>query len=178
MPFSLALYNASYSFTQLGSATSPEAKVSAARLDAAIQQDIMTAPTWVVLPVVQPTSAISVERHSSTVLIEQIEVRALDRLYIFKERLEVLNFIDLHPFLVPLLFEAVGRIAQFFPEPQLSLEVVSDFEFPDSSQLVLSIETTLSPDEALKRLDRFDDDWWLDAAREAEGGLCIDVEFR
>ncbi len=176
MPFSLAFYNASYSFTQLGSATSPEAKVSAAR--PAAVQDIITAPKWLVLPVAQPTSAISAERHSSIVLIEQIEVRALERLYIFKERLEVLDFVNLHPFLAPLLFEAVGRIDQFFPEPQLSLEVVSDFEFPDSSQLVLSIETILSPDEALKRLDRFDDDWWLDAAREAEGRLCIDVEFR
>lgn len=177
MSFSVALHDASYSSAQLGSATSPEARKSAARLEAAVQ-NMITAPTWMVLPVTQPTPVIPAVGHSSTVLIEQIEVRALERLYIFKERLEVLDFINLHPFLAPLLFEVVGRIAQFFPEPQLSLEVVSDFEFPDSSQLVLSIETTLSPDEALKRLDSFDDDWWLDTAREAEGRLCIDVEFR
>jgi len=117
------------------------------------------------------------ETNSSTVLIAQTEVKVLEELYIFRRRTEVLRFLDRNPFLAPLLLEAAEKTTHFFPASQLSLEVISDFEMDDSSQLLASITTRLAVDAALERLDEFDADWWLEVAGQANGKLCIDLEF-
>jgi hypothetical protein len=38
------------------------------------------------------------------------------------------------------------------------------------------IRTALPEDDALRRLDRFDEEWWLKAGARASGQLTIDVE--
>ncbi|MBC7250165.1 MAG: hypothetical protein H5T62_07760 [Anaerolineae bacterium] len=102
----------------------------------------------------------------------------LERLYVFKERKEVTSFLEECPFLIPLLLEAHYEIEQHFSPSQVFLEVITDPEETNSTQLLASIATGLDPDEALDRLERFDEEWWLDALAGARGKLCIDVEFR
>jgi hypothetical protein len=105
-------------------------------------------------------------------------IQALERQYVFKDRDQVFHYLENHPFLVPLLLEAYSKIDTFFPEyPQVLLEVVTDPEVPDDTQLVASIRVNLSPDEALERLDSFDRQWWLPSMDRAKGELCIHVEF-
>jgi hypothetical protein len=105
-------------------------------------------------------------------------IQALERQYVFKDRDQVISFLENHPFLVSLLLEAYSKIETYFPEyPQVFLEVFTDPEVPDDTQLVASIKTNLSPDEALERLDSFDRKWWLLSMDRAKGELCIDVEF-
>ena len=99
-------------------------------------------------------------------------------MYTFGERAEVLWFLDKYPVLVPLLLEACGKIGNYFSYPQLSLEVLTDPETDGDRQLVMFIGTNLAPDEALPMLEQFDENWWLDASREAQGNLCIHVEFQ
>jgi len=104
--------------------------------------------------------------------------QSLEQLYTFRRPLEVSQFLDTHPFLVPLLVEAHGKIEQYFgPSPDVVLEVVTDPEAIDDRELFAFIRTSFLPDEALGRLDRFDDEWWLDAMDKTLGALCIDVEF-
>jgi len=43
--------------------------------------------------------------------------------------------------------------------------------------LVASIATDLEPLEAIGRLDRLDDDWWLAVLPSTEGKLILDLEF-
>lgn len=115
---------------------------------------------------------------ASTVYIPRIEIRLLERLYIFREPKEVSRFLEDNPFLILLLLEAYGQIERYFePYPQVFLEVVTDPEASDDHELFALIYTSLTPNEALDRLDRFDRDWWLDASRISQGKLCIDVGF-
>jgi hypothetical protein len=105
-------------------------------------------------------------------------IQAIEQHYVFKDRDEVIGFIKNRPFLIPILTEAYSKIGSYFPEsPQVFLEVVTDPEVPDDTQLVASVKTNLSPDEALERLDSFDREWWLQSMDRAKGELCIDVEF-
>jgi len=77
-----------------------------------------------------------------------------------------------------MVLEAYSKIADYFgPYPQISLEVVTDPEVADGHELVAFILTNLPPHEALNRLERFDEDWWLEASHKAEGNLCIHLEF-
>ena len=115
---------------------------------------------------------------ASTVRVPQAVIQWLERLYTFRKREEVLWFLESYPFLVSLLLEAYDNIGSYFPYTQIFLEVVTDPEASDDYQLVIFIATNFAPDEALGRLERLDEDWWLDALDQAQGKLCINVEFR
>jgi hypothetical protein len=118
------------------------------------------------------------EMGAPTVRTLDFETRSLERLYTFRRRAEVSQFLEKHPFLVPLLLEAYSEFGNYFgPYPQVFLEVVTDPEAADDRQLFAFISTRLSPDEALDRLEQFDKSWWLSALDRAEGNLCIHVEF-
>lgn len=118
------------------------------------------------------------ETGALTVRVPQAAIQLLERLYTFRQRAEVLWFLERYPFLAPLLLEAYEEIGYYFPCTQVFLEVVADPEAIDDYQLVISIATNLAPDEAVNRLERFDEDWWLDTLDWAQGKLCINVEFR
>lgn len=64
------------------------------------------------------------------------------------------------------------------PHSPLFLEVFTDSEAVNESQLVIFIATNLTPDKAVERLDQLDEDWWLDALEQSQGKLCINLEFR
>ncbi|HXF05947.1 MAG TPA: hypothetical protein VNM72_11105 [Blastocatellia bacterium] len=105
-------------------------------------------------------------------------LQSLSQLYTFRRSEEVAEFLQEHPFLVPLLREAHGKIAEYFgPSPDVVLEVVTDPEAENDRELFAFIRISLPPDEALSKLDRLDQEWWLDASDRAENQLCIDVEF-
>jgi hypothetical protein len=131
----------------------------------ALQEPVNTMLTWQ-------------EIGASTVRVSQAEIEWLERLYTFRERAEVLAFLERHPFLVSLLLEAYGEIGNYFSDSPIFLEVVTDPEAFDDHQLAVSIATNLDPDEAIDTLEQFDENWWLDALDQAQGKLCIDVEFR
>ncbi len=92
---------------------------------------------------------------------------------------EVSSFLQAHPFLFPLLVEAHGKIAEYFePSTKPILEVIADPESEDSQELFVLILTHDTPEEALSRLDRLDQEWWLDVLPQARGKMTIDVEYR
>lgn len=98
--------------------------------------------------------------------------------FYLKNRDEVLSFVREHRFLPSLLKEACYWLDRQFPSSERVLELISDPEVDDDQQLVLSVVSQLSPAESLKRLDRFDNEWWLDAMSRARNKLCITLEFR
>ena len=101
----------------------------------------------------------------------------LERLYTFRDGVNVRAFLVRYPFLISLLLEANPHLRRHFPEQRIFLEVISDPETIDSSQLVALIVETPSPDEAFDKLERFDKEWWISAVGRAKGKLCINVEF-
>jgi hypothetical protein len=97
----------------------------------------------------------------TAISIPQAEVESLEQFYTFRGRNEVLQFLDRHPFLVPVLLEAPEKIRHYFPDSQLFLEVVPDAEILDWVLLVLSILINLDPNDAVDRLNQIDMNWWL-----------------
>jgi hypothetical protein len=111
-------------------------------------------------------------------VVPNFTIQTLEQKYTFRNRNEVIGFLENHPFLVSILIEAYEKIAKYFNEyPQIVLKVIIDPEVPDDRQLVASIKTRLSPEEALEKLDSFDSEWWLQSIDRARGELCINVEF-
>lgn len=114
----------------------------------------------------------------STVRSLELQVSWVKQFYAFRRSQEVSRFLQAHPFLVPLLLEAYGEIDQYFgPSPDVVLEVITDPESENDRELFALVQTELSPDDALHRLDRFDQEWWLDASPQACCLLNIDVEY-
>ena len=105
-------------------------------------------------------------------------IKTIEQFYAFRRPLEVSEFLEAHPFLLPLLVEAYDKIVECFgPHPEVILEVVTDPEAMDGRSLFAFIQTSLSPEEALSKLDRLDQEWWLDSSARSENSLCIHVEF-
>ncbi len=101
----------------------------------------------------------------------------LENYYTFRDPITVRSFLVQHSFLIPFLFEARVKISEYFADTQVALEVVTDPESVSDDQLVAIIVEASSPDEAFDRLERLDNEWWIDAVGRAKGKLCINVEF-
>lgn len=89
------------------------------------------------------------------------------------------GFLDAHPQITPLLHEAAVAVRDHFgDDARIAIEVYHDPEAATHAELYALIQTplALSSDEALRRLDAFDEGWWLDAMPRAGGLLTIGVE--
>ncbi len=117
------------------------------------------------------------EAPAAQVLVKRIG--RLDRFYAFRDKHRVTLFVHEHPFLLPLLLEARPAIERHFGrEARVVLEVLIDPEdHPAQPVLYACVQTPLSAKEASRLLDQFDEDWWLDASENADGELCITVDF-
>lgn len=106
------------------------------------------------------------------------DLRKLEQRYIFRNQSEVMDFAVNNSFLLQPLHEACEQIREYFGNSaQAILEVITDPEFVEDQELVIFIRTNLSPDEAFKKLEQIDDEWWLDIPANIRKKLCIDVEF-
>jgi hypothetical protein len=91
------------------------------------------------------------------------------------EDIFAVKFLEAHPFLSPLVREAQVKIKEYFPLSKLTLKVFTDSE---DNYLTLLIATTLSVKEAIKKLDQFDEDWWMYNMDRARGKFSINLEFK
>jgi len=93
-------------------------------------------------------------------LISQSDIETLEKSYIFRDKIEVIEFINKYPFLLPVVLDAPVQISPYFPEQKLLLQVINDPEIPNYFHLVLSIILTdLAPDEAMDREDELRKNW-------------------
>jgi len=107
----------------------------------------------------------------------QTEAHQLEQLYIFREKAEILHFLEAKKFLLPLLEDAYTTIRSYFPASDLLLEVVIDPEITHERQLVIFIAIKENAEEASEALDKLDEDWWMGNMDRAQGSLCITLEF-
>jgi hypothetical protein len=108
--------------------------------------------------------------------VSAAELEQLDRFYTFREREEVLRFLERYPFLVPLLVQAYDKVGSYFPGARLYLEVIGDPEEMDDNELIVFIATNLAARAAVERLKRLYEGWWLYASAQARGKLAINLE--
>ncbi len=94
-----------------------------------------------------------------------------------EKRVEILNFLEMHPFITPLLLDTYINIQKVFPSSHVLLRVDTEPEELEGKQLVASIVTDMDPDTAVDALTHFDKSWWLQAMKQAQGKLCVTLEF-
>ena len=101
----------------------------------------------------------------------------LRQVYSFRDATAVVRFLRVRPSLVGVLLEAQSQLESHFgANPQVVLEVVSDPE-GERDELFAYVRTSASVDESLARLDRFDEDWFLDQLDRVNGRLNFDLEY-
>lgn len=105
------------------------------------------------------------------------EILLLDIIYSFRNRSEILQFLENNVFLIPLLYEINSRIKEHFPLAKNILEIINDPDTEDNTYLVIFIHTDIAAREAFNRLKLFDESWWLKASIKANKKLFINVEF-
>ncbi|NJK70212.1 MAG: hypothetical protein HC786_29780 [Richelia sp. CSU_2_1] len=112
--------------------------------------------------------------------VSAADIEALEKLYNFREKAEIVEFLEIYQFLIPVLLEAPDKICPYFPENKLCLEVEKDFESIDSAQLFLDIiiesDRDEIIDEALDKEEKLSEDWYLSLPYEVRRvfscGLC------
>lgn len=109
--------------------------------------------------------------------LSQTDIESLDKLYNLRGKSEILQFLEQNDFLIPVLLEAPGKISNYFPDAELFLECVTDPETVGEAMLELAISMNLDPDEAVDKLDRFQDEWWLNLSDKLREPLCPILEY-
>ncbi len=95
-----------------------------------------------------------------------------------EKKTEILKFLEMYSFLIPLLLDTYSNIQKNFPSSHVLLRVDTEPEELEVKQLVASILTDMDPDVAVDALTHFDKSWWLQAMRQSQGKLCVTLEFQ
>jgi hypothetical protein len=97
---------------------------------------------------------------------------SLSGIYRMEGEKKILDFLENRKDSIHMLFDIHKRLQKYFPNSPISMKALQN-------DLIISIGTTFNPDEAIDRLDRFDDDWWLDRSSALDSGtsICIRVEY-
>lgn len=114
---------------------------------------------------------------SSTALDQERLVRRLVTLYTFRNYVPVSSFLRENSFLLDVLLMAHEKIQEYFgSHVQVALEVFTDPEAENDQELSALIQARLPLEEDIDRLERFYEEWWLDALSAAQCKLTIDLE--
>jgi hypothetical protein len=112
----------------------------------------------------------SILKHPRSVL------RELRRDYQITDEEEILAFLERYTTVAPLLFDIRSNIRRFFDDDPARLDMFHDPEWPqDDPELVVNIQTALEPKEALARLRKFDDEWWIKRLSETRLPLIVSI---
>jgi hypothetical protein len=110
--------------------------------------------------------------------ISSQRLRRLEEIYSLRNAVAVKRFLLACPQLVEVLLEARVHLQRYFgPDLQVALEVVSDPETEGLKELFAYIHTSLPVDEALARLDKLDEEWFLDQLDRVDGQFNFNLEF-
>ncbi|MFQ5857433.1 MAG: hypothetical protein ACE5LU_17645 [Anaerolineae bacterium] len=103
----------------------------------------------------------------------------LEDLYSVRDAATVWQFLLAHLHLVEVLLEAYPHLEKHFgPDPEVTLEVVNDPEAVTRKQVFAYIVTSFPPAKALTRLDKLDEEWFLDQLDRVDGLLNFNLESR
>jgi hypothetical protein len=106
------------------------------------------------------------------------EINALPSKYEISNFEEIKNFLSRNRFLISLLEEISNKIYQYYgSEQRIALEVFYEPNFPQSSELWISVLTELSAEEARSIMDKLDEDWWLENINRAKCRLNIGIDY-
>lgn len=125
------------------------------------------------------------ERSTSAFFLSETQLEEIERFYVFRNDSEVKHTLREYAFLTRLLLDTHNKIEAHFPGSQAFLEVAYDYEAFDQypglldspKELVVTISTSLSPEEAMKNFKKFYDSWWSIALKDTRGKISVGLEF-
>jgi hypothetical protein len=92
---------------------------------------------------------------------------------------ELVEYLNLFPFINPILSEAHQRLKELYPDADFVLDILIDPEDPqDGTALILYFFTFLQLEKASVIFDKFEEDWWIDACAEGQGKFSILMGFK
>lgn len=109
-------------------------------------------------------------------LAETSRLRQLEEFYSFHNTATVRCFLHNHPQLIQVLLKARFHLRKHFGPAQIILKVVSDPEV-EWEQLFAYICTGLPVNEAQARLDKLDEEWFLDQIDQVDDLFNFNLEF-
>jgi len=86
-------------------------------------------------------------------------------------------FVSTYPYVFPVLEASIPQIKRFFPNAQLSIEVVGDPELLDDVHLYVYISPDLAPTSAYNKLKDFRHAWGHQAVDQARGKIAFTVRY-
>ena len=106
------------------------------------------------------------------------DLRAATEVYTLRRPNDVYDFLKKEPSAIAQILETYEKIQEYFPQDEIFMEVLADPGSPIEKELLISISTSLPPIDAIRRLDAFDDSWWLGASCSSPADICIKVGYR
>ncbi len=107
------------------------------------------------------------------------ELAQLTELYSVRSPMDLLSeFLAENRYLITVLKEARRQITHYFvaeTKPFLNLVYVPETDILDKIWVLIPTKLAVTP--ALAILDRFDEEWWLDACVAAQDNLNIKLEY-
>ena len=105
------------------------------------------------------------------------EMTMLSRDYGVRNDSNLAEFLGEHPDLFGLLRQARQKIREYFgSDAEVQLDLMADPDDRSSRELFLRIISKLRTKDALRILDRLDEEWWLNASLASQGNMNITVE--
>ncbi len=87
----------------------------------------------------------------------------LQELYQIEHADSVFSFLEDYPHLEPILTDAHEHLVKHFGNKLDSIHLsFEDDEETEEEYLLVLVRSNAAPKDALKIMDKFDDDWWLD----------------
>ena len=87
------------------------------------------------------------------------------------------RFLDKHKDIADLVLEAHAKIRDFFTSETLLLELISDISIEGGEELFVYIQTHLSVEEAVEKMNDFDEQWFLDQLSRTKGLFNFNLRF-
>lgn len=119
----------------------------------------------------------TISNNSSFNVVEVNNMNSLGNYYQISDSVEVYEFAEQNE-LVPFLIEAAREIQKVFGNNiVIELEKAIDPELKDDISIFAYIQTDISVDEALSKIDKIEDDWFLENLHRAKGRFNFDVKW-
>ncbi len=117
---------------------------------------------------------------TATVTATPEAIAAVEAVYEFHDRDEVIAYLEANGDLIDLLLDGAEKIPTFVvPSEPIFLEVLIDPEDEaEERELFAVVPTADEPEAVLPRLHRLRREWLIDAARHAVGRFNVGVEYR
>ncbi len=91
---------------------------------------------------------------------------------------EILAYLQGNSSLVPILVDIADTIPPYFgPDVTLALALVDDPEGDEGGEPFVFVRTRLPPADALARLRRFDEGWWLRVMASRATQVTVTLEY-